>query len=124
MDILEDMRVQWAVYWPPGPLSDEATRTFGEPVELLVRWEEVTEMFLDRQGNEQVSKSKVYVGEDLTELGVLWLSPAVADNSVGSGLAELVSESDPFANPKAYEIRRFDRIPTLDGDEFLRIAYL
>lgn len=127
MDILEDMRQQRAVYWPPMPPTRHGQKTYDTPVELLVRWEQTGEVFLDRDGNQQVSRAMVYVGDDVLELGVLWLSTKTLDDSEGSALGELTDESDPFLNPGAYEIRRFEKMPTLDGaldDEYLRCAYL
>jgi hypothetical protein len=135
MDLLEDMREQRAVYWPPGPLDQNGQHTFLEPVEILVRWEQSGEIFLDRQGNEQVSRAEVYVGElpeggEVEELGALWLSSKTIDDADGSGLAEIVagSETDPFLNEGAYEIRKFVKYPAgVEGateGEFLRQAYL
>lgn len=124
MDILEDMRLQRAVYWPPGFLDENSRKTFDSPIELLVRWEDSSDIFLDRTGTSQVSRAQVFTGEDVEELGVLWLSSKMEEDGDNSSIGELTSETDPFANPKAYEIRKFEKTPTLDADDFLRIAYL
>lgn len=117
------------MYWPPGPMGP-STRTYLEPVELIVRWEQTGEMYLDRDGNQQVSRAEVYLGDDVLELGVLWLSSKTIDDADGSGLAEVAdgSVTDPFLNEGAYEIRKFVKYPAgVEGateDEFLRECYL
>ncbi len=122
---LEDSLNQIAVYWAPGSGGDEGQATFAEPIEIRCRWEQVTEQFLEkRTGNPETSRSKVYADQDLEELGVLWLPPDQEDTSDGAGLSQLTDESQPFANAGAFEIRRFDKIPNWDADEFARIAYL
>lgn len=122
---LEDALNQLAVYWPPGIEGDEGQQIMGDPIEIVCRWEMVVEQFLDRKsGNVESSKSKVYVDRDLEELGILWLPPNNTELATGQALSQLTSEEEPFTNPGAYEIRRFDKIPNFDADEFARIAYL
>lgn len=123
---LEDMLNQRAVYWPTLGINDEGQREYDEPVEIVCRWEMIAESFLDRgTGNMAQSRSKVFSDRDLTELGVLWLPP---DSGVGldegQALFQLTNEDEPFSNAGAFEIRRFDKMPNFDGDEFVRIAYL
>jgi hypothetical protein len=129
MDIITDMRHQRAVYWAPGIEDDSGQKTFGEPEEILVRWEEAGEVYRDRAGNEMVSRAVVYVPQledesEVEEQGVLWLSSKTDEDSDGSALDELASTVDPFANDGAYEIQKFEKVPTLDADDFVRNAYL
>jgi hypothetical protein len=123
-DLVPEIRRQWAVYWSRGALDENALPTYSEPVELLVRWEDVVEIFLDRDGNEQRSRAKVFVGRDLQELGVLWNSNLSDDEPEGSAIAALTNETDPFLNNKAFEIRKLSKIPSIEGDKFVRMVYL
>lgn len=107
------MRRQFAVYWGPSTPDQYGQKTFVEPVELRVRWEDVSEVFMGRNGVEQVSRSKVYVPIDVQEDGVLWLGRL---NDIADGV--------PFLNSKAWVIRKFEKLPTLKADQFLRTAYL
>jgi hypothetical protein len=111
-------RYQNALYWSPGGIDADGNRVYGTVVELkddrAVRWEDINEAVTTRSGETIVSRSKVYAGEDLEEEGVLWLG----------SLADAVSTTQPFANPGAFEIRKFSKIPNLRATEFLRVAWL
>lgn len=123
---LEDFLNQTAVYWAPAGTNNEGQQAYGEPVEVACRWEDVVEEFIVRGGGTapETSKSKVLVDRDLEELGILWLPPNATGLNDGEAIIQLTSEDDPMANDKAYEIRRFDKIPNVDADEYVRIAYL
>lgn len=116
-NIIERMRRQKCVYWAPEVVNYNGKATFAAPVELKCRWVEKREMFLDRQGNTQVSRAKVRFAEtDLQELGVLWLGllTEIAPGSI----------TDPFLNENAWEIRKFEKIPNRWATDYLRIALL
>lgn len=113
--ILDTMLVETCVYWAPTAGSNNSgQKRFESPVELLCRWVEKRQVFIDRLGNTQESKAKVRVRVDVVELGVLWYGT----------LATLTSTSDPFLNPNAYEIRYFCRIPKRRGDDVYRYCLL
>jgi hypothetical protein len=117
VEIIDDMRQQTAVYWPPAGRDDYNRMAYGAPRELRVRWVDTTETVLNTKGQTKVSKSKVYVGEDVQEDGVLWPGK----------LADVPAErlADPLrGNFGAWEISAFKRVPDLDAEDFLRIAYL
>ena len=121
---MEDALNQRAVYWHPLGEDNEGQQELDDPIEIVCRWEQVSETFLEKKsGNPQVSRSKVMVDRDLKELGVLWLPPDAETLGEGGALAALTSDV-AFQNDGAYEIRRFDKLPTFDGDEFVRTAYL
>lgn len=134
MDVLDDMCRQVAIYWPPSFESPSGQPTFtAHPVEILVRWEQTTDVFIDRSGNEATSKAEVWVREEVQQLGVLWLSPYSVDDPPGSALQALAPGSGapgdsspfvPFNNPDVYEIRRYEEVPTFDNDDVEMIAYL
>lgn len=121
MPLLSRMLKQKAVYWPPSDvISDTGEKTYGDPEEVRCRWEDITETFLDRDGNTFASRAKVYVDRDLQRQGILWQG----------GLDELKDPVDPFANEEpdgsrqALEIRKFEVTPNLKASRFLRMAVL
>lgn len=118
------MLKQLAVYWAPGVADAFGEVTFASPVEVKVRWVDCLEAFTDLQGVSRLCKSKVYSEIDLQVKGVLWLSSYSASATPGLALAALTSSANPFANPNAWEIQRFDKLPTLKATKFLRTAFL
>lgn len=63
---------QYAVYWPPVGTDDFGSITYGPAVEVRCRWEEVNELYINKNGAQAVSKSKVYVDRLLELDGMLW----------------------------------------------------
>lgn len=114
MRILTKILEMDAVYWPPNGQDEFGTPAFGSPIDLKVRWEDVTETFMNAKGEAKTSKSKVYVGQDVQEEGALWLGT----------VATLTNPTKPFAQPNAWQISAFSKIPTLNAKQFLRIAWL
>jgi hypothetical protein len=116
MSLISKMRRQTAVYWARTGTNDRGRAVFDNPVELRVRWDGVVEEFVSPDGRTGLSHAKVYVGEDVTLGGILWLGT----------LADLTDaqEAAPLTITGAYEIRRFDTIPNMKATEFLRIATL
>lgn len=120
MGIISTMRRQKAVYWPF--LTDSSQRVlhtaygkqqFDLPVEIDCRWEDVSEQYLDSQGNIRISKSVVYA-DRLMDAGEYLMLGSLSD----------VADNDPLKNPNAFEIKRFDSIPNLKNTEILLMAYL
>lgn len=114
--LLTDKLKQTAVFWG-NPQNDGAGgRTFDDPIELSVRWEQQQELFVDASGQESTSKAVVYVDQDVDIGGYLYLGD----------LDELSSaeESDPLTVGEAYEIRSFKKLPDIKADRFLRKAWL
>lgn len=110
------MLKQYAVWWP---LASVEYDDYGQPiptspVEIKVRWEDVSEEFLDDKGTLQISRAKVYVDRDIKVGGVLMLG------ELDSG----VDEDNPKENENAWEIRRVEKLPNLKVSEFLRTVYL
>lgn len=117
--IIKKALKQTCVYWPPVGSGDDSQQTFGDPVEMKCRWTDHVEMIPDRSGQTWLSKAKVMTEIDVLVGGILWLGR----------LVELTDIQDPFANgtsvtAPAWQIMRFDKIPTLDAKKFLRLAYL
>lgn len=102
--------LQTATYWGPTTINKFGEQTFATPAAISVRWEEKTEMFLDRDtGKELMSKSVVYLKQDVEENGFLYL-----------GTTSLA----PSTQEKAFRIKRFDKTPSLKGNKYTRKAWL
>lgn len=103
------------VYFAPGTVQPNGQYAYAAPVALKALWLEATEEFLDRNGAKQVSKTVVFLPQDVALLGVLWLGK----------LAALTSETEPFMNPGAYEVRGFTKAHRLRNvSDFVRAAFL
>lgn len=124
MSILDTMRKQTAVYWPPAGLDEQGRQTYDTPQEMRVRFDKVTEVFLNRSNEQQVSKAKVMMeggppDEDppFETEGLLW------EGTLDGLTAQ--QEADPVGLvPDVAQIERVDEIPTLEADQTLYIAYL
>lgn len=115
MQILKKMLKQKAVYFAPtGTHTNQGKPKYATPIDIKCRWEDIQEQFVDIRGAISLSNSWVYVDRDLKTGGVLWLGT----------VATLTSQSDPFANVGAFEIRKFMKTPTLKATKFLREAVL
>lgn len=112
---------QTAVYWG-NPVNDgQGGFTFDNPIEIKCRWEDRNETFVTSNGNEAVSKSIVYVLQDLDQEGCLYLG--TLDDLLES--AESEGTLIPNEIEGAQIIRRFDSMPALGSTtEFLKKAYL
>ncbi len=116
MRIIKKMLKQTAVYWSLASIEygDYGRPKITTPVEIKVRWEDGGEEFLDNSGTKQLSRARVYVDRDVEVGGILMLG------ELDSG----VDESNPKTNDNAWEIRRFEKLPTLSAKQFLRTVYL
>jgi len=120
MSLITRMRKQTAVWWPLTTDSGEVQfdnygqPIHGDPQEIDVRWEDKTEEIIGVDGTVVTTRSKVFVGEDMSVGDVLFLGE----------LTDLTNEDNPKANSGAYEVVQFSKTPNLRATEFLRIAYL
>lgn len=107
---------QTAVYWA-SPIKDGyGGYTWSDPVEIDCRWVNSTRLITASNGEEIVCRAEVQVKQDLDEQGMLYLGD----------LDDLDSseEADPRTISVAYQIKRFDKVPTIKGNKFFRKAYL
>ena len=110
------MLKQTAVYWE---LSAFEFDNYGQPIptspiEIKVRWEDVGEEFINEIGTTQLSRARVYVDRDVEVGGILML-----------GTEDDITDSvDIKENDGAWEIKRFEKLPTLNAKQFLRTCYL
>lgn len=114
MSLITRMRKQNAVYWPFSSTDNFGDKVAGDPIQIIVRWEDIVEEFLDTNSERQLSRSKVYVGIDMALGGIL----------MQGTLDDITDEENPKENTGAWEIRRFEKLPTIRATEFLRTAIL
>jgi hypothetical protein len=90
-------------------------RIYEDPIEVNCRWTDETSMEVDHEGNTFTARSFIMVDQDLLPLGVL-----------RQGTIDQLQNDvrTPMSNPGALEIRRFDKIPSVDGTQFVRWAIL
>lgn len=111
MPILDGSLNQTATYWAPSSAKDRYGRlTYSSPVTLKVRWEDRNELFLDTDGNERRSVSRVYTRYGVEEGGYLYLGTS--------------TQSDPTNQSGALQIRAIRYSPSLANDDYVRRAVL
>jgi len=121
--IIDTSRNQKAVYWPvttdafgrivPDNFSEP---TFGPPVVLDVMWMDEVEVFTDSKGNTRQSKAIVFTGVDVANDGMMLRGDMT---NVPAGFTNRPKEIQGAAL-----IRKFTKVPTLKGDQYVRKAYL
>ena len=114
MALIDTFMRQRCVYWAPAGTDDSGNPKYEDPVELKCRWEDNVQEYMDPAGNRMVSNAQVFVPVKVETRGVLW-----------RGRYDDVEDyTDPFANPDAYEIRRYTEQPNIRATKFLRSAWL
>jgi hypothetical protein len=109
------LEFQTAAYWAWTGTDRFGKPTYAAAIDISVRWEDVSEEFINSDGETVISRAKVYVDRDLKIKGVLLLD----------GIQTGTNLTSPKKNNGAWEIRRFDKLPTIDQDETpLRTVFL
>ena len=101
---------QSVTYWSPGTPDGFGGVSFGTPVVVKGRWEDRTNLFVDIDGNEARSSTRVYLDRDVELNGFLFLGSSTA--------------TDPKTVSDAKEIRDFRKTPNLQATEFERRVLL
>ncbi len=118
MSIITKMLKMDAVYWPFVSVDQFGKKVVGSPLYIKVRWEDISEEFLDAMGERQMSNAVIFVDRDVTVGGILMLGTAA--DVAASGFDSVGIKE----NEGAWEIRRFDKFPNLKVTEYVRLAYL
>lgn len=109
---------QTAVYWGNPTEDGRGGRTFDSPVELSVRWEKLIQKVNTNDPVEEIiSDAQVTVLQDVDERGYLYLGELTDFDST-------VDTSDPVTIEGAYEIKKFEKLPSIRGGDYNRKAYL
>lgn len=119
LKILKKILIQKAVYWTGVRSDGLAGITSDKPVQIDVRWTDVSELMMDASGKEFMSKSKIIIDTDFS--GVIETGGYLFKGT----LASLGTNTDiKFIGQAVQEIRRYHEIPTLSGEQNVRIAWL
>lgn len=114
MSFLTKNHRQDIVYWG-APVTDVyGARTFSTPIEIKGRWEDVQNLFVSPDGRELVSRAIVYLGQDVDIGGYLYLGTLVS----------ISSAVNPKTVSKAYEIRSFNKIPSIKSTIYERVVFV
>lgn len=105
---------QKLVYWPYVKKSATGAPVVGDAVELSCRWEDRQILFRTAQGQESMSNAVIWVDQDLTLEGYLYLGLLTDLDST--------TEGDPTELDNAYEIRAYTKIPNVKGTDYERKA--
>lgn len=112
MSFLEFGLNQTCTYWQSTGVDGFNQPTFAAPVVLHCRWEERTEKIQTDEGTEALSRSRVFLAEDI---------------AIGDYLAigNLTSEPDPRDIPLlAHRVLDWRKTPGIYAEMFERKAYL
>ncbi len=120
MSIIKKMRKAFAVYWEPGSNDGYGGTAFSAPIEIKVRWEDTQELIIDKNGQEIVAKSLVYVDRVLNLDGYLFRGKLTDLGNLDSS----EDPDDPTTIQEAFEIRKFAELPKLNYREVLLTAWL
>jgi len=114
MSIIVKMRRQRAVWWQRNAQADQyGSYSFAAPVEILCRWDDVSQEFLAADGEKRSSRSMVYTDRVMLPGDRLML-----------GELDSNTPTDPLSVTNTFEVRRFDKTPNLRATETLFTAYL
>ena len=106
----ESLYNQTITYWAPSTPDMYGEPTFDTPVTMEGRWQEINEVFTSPRGDEIVSRAVVYVENDVQLNGYLALG--------------VFNDADPTDINTAYEIKVFQKHPSISANMFLRKAVL
>lgn len=113
MNLLKFMN-QRALYWAPASVDTYGQKTYGDPQEILCRWESSTEVMYTSAGEEIHPTEYLLVDRDLQEGGLVWEGTLTRwDDSVS-----ITPEVDGV-----FVIYRFDKTPDKKVKTILREAY-
>lgn len=101
---------QTVTYWAQTGLDTYGKGTFASPVTRACRWEDKAELILDKYGEEVVSQSRVFFGQDIALEGYLYLGTSAG--------------ADPTVVAGAKEIRQRKMTPDLRNLQQLYVAFL
>lgn len=106
-------RLQTAVYWERLGPDGYGGWEYEDPVEVNVFWKDTAQIFVDANGEQVASRSKVLVGQAMKLGDYLYLG----------SLDDLTSAADPVNTRGAYPIRQLESIPDFSL-EYTRWAWL
>lgn len=136
MALIARMRYNPVVWWRHDGNDTFGRPKYAAPVDLLCRWQDVAEEFLDADGRRQISRSKVFfmgatqndTRQDIVDAcrimkpnDFLWRG-VVADLPVGYGTPENIN--DTATHKRAWAIRAFGEMPYIRQNKILWTAMI
>jgi len=113
MRIINKIRVMDAVYWPRKGFDKFGKPKFDYPQEIKCRWQDTAEEYIDDEGTRQASSAIVFAGFDIKP-----------GDYLKKGKIDMHTPDSPLGEDGAWEVVKFEKLPTLKADNFLRRAYL
>ena len=116
MSLLSGSLNQAVVYWSFKSKDGFGALTFNTAVEIKVRWQDVSKLFLDKTGKQSVSQSIIYTEQEI----------GLDDYLLLGTLASLTAPQklDPFLVTNAYPVKGKDKSWDLCGSTFVIKVYL
>lgn len=125
---LKKVCVQTATYWGNPQADGYGGTNYDDPVEVRVRWDNVSKLVTDAKGKELLCRAEVLVAGRLEDDGTVTPLDLEVDGRLYLGsLDDLDSgqEADPMSIDEAWIIRRFDKCPEFKSTtKFVRTAFL
>ena len=125
---IEQVCSQTAVYWGNPRAGSAGDMVWDDPVEVKVRWDNVTKLIRDAKGKEVACRAEVLLAGQLEEDGTVTPIDLDVDGRLYLGsLDDLDSgqEDDPLLVDGTWAIMRFDKTPEFGSTEdFVRTAFL
>jgi hypothetical protein len=116
--VVAKFAVQTALYWANQVNDGDGNYTYDNPIEILVRWDDKTQLVTDSLGNEKVSKAEILSNQEMTEFEYLYLG-SLSDLDSGVVL------NNPKTVEGAYSIITKLKVPMVrKTDEFVRTYFL
>lgn len=116
MSWLTDALNEKAVWWRNVVPGGAGQRSFDDPIEINVRWEQRSVLFTNAAGEELQSEHVVYPDRDVAE-GDMLMRGTLDDIDSGE-------EADPLTVDGAHTVRGFESIREIEGDLVVRKAML
>lgn len=101
---------QTATYWAQTGLDKYGKPTFSAPTTIACRWEDRQELFIDKRGQETLSRARVFFAQAVDLEGYLYLGESAA--------------TDPLTLQDAFEIQATKKTPDLRNLKSLYVAML
>lgn len=117
--VVAKFAVQTAVLWEYISPDGKGGALFEEPIEILCRWDEKTEVKINNKGLNFASAASVLTNHEVKREDYLFLGTLEDATLINSDV------SNPKKIKGAYAVIQMDKIPMVGKtDEFVRTAYL
>lgn len=113
---------QRAVYWPVVGRDGQGKPTWGDPIIIKCRWDDMTQNYLNGKGELKVSNAEVMVDQPIEEDSVLFLVPK--EDQKDFALSTLSYLHEPLRNKGAYLVSKSENTPNIRATEFFRTVTL